>query len=194
MALRPLVPLALWLLAACGAGRTVRPGDEPGPASATPAPVEPTPAPQPEPTSVPESPAPESPSPMSATGGLEVRRIGQWAHSGIADSRRMVIQDQEAWTAFWTELGVGERPEVDFKRNVVIAVAMGQRSSGGYDIAVQGVSGAAGELTVDVVETSPAPTCATTMALTQPVDVVVALGAAGSRSWNFRERKETREC
>jgi hypothetical protein len=186
---RSLAPLVLSLLAACGAGRTVRPVDEPGPASATPAPVEPTPAPQPEPTG-----APESPSPMSATGSLEFRRIGQWAHSGIADSRRMVIQDQEAWTAFWTELGVGERPEVDFKRNVVIAVAMGQRSSGGYDIAVQGVSGAAGELTVDVIETSPAPTCATTMALTQPVDVVVALGAAGSRSWNFRERKETREC
>lgn len=186
---RLLVPLVLCLLAACGAGSTIRPAGEPAPSGGTPRPVEPTPTPAPEPSS-----APTNPSPAPAAGNLEIRRIGQWANTGIAESRRLVIRDNQAWSAFWTELGVGDRPEVDFNRNVVVAVAMGQRSSGGYDIAVQGVSGVAGELTVDVVETSPAPTCATTMALTQPVDVVVVVGGAGSRSWNFRERKETRGC
>lgn len=189
------VPLVLTLLAACGSG-TIRPADEPYPATAEPGnapPVEPVPAPQPEPTPAPE-PAPGAAAPSIASGNLEIRRIGQWSNTGIAESRKLVIQDNETWATFWSQLGVGERPQVDFSRNVVIAVAMGQRSSGGYDIAVQGVSEVAGELTVDVVETSPAPTCATTMALTQPVDVVVVLGAAGARSWNFREKQETRGC
>jgi PrcB C-terminal len=187
---RPLVLIALWLAAACGSG-TMRPADEPGP-SPEPAPsppVEPTPAPQPEPT-----PGEAPPSPAPSGGQIEMRRIGQWSNTGIAESRRLVIRDKDAWASFWSQLGVGDRPEVDFNRNVVVAVAMGQRSSGGYDIAVKGVSEVAGELTVDVVETSPEPTCATTQALTQPVDVVVVVGAAGARSWNFREERQTREC
>jgi hypothetical protein len=185
---RPLVPLVLSLVAACGSG-TMRPADEPGPSPepAPSVPVEPTPAPQPTPQAAEPSPEPRS-------GNIEVRHIGQWSNTGIAESRRLVIRDNDAWVSFWSQLGVGGRPEVDFKRNIVVAVAMGQRSSGGYDIAVQEVSEVAGELTVDVVETSPEPTCATTMALSQPVDVVVVVGGAGARSLNFREKKETRKC
>ena len=190
---RPLIFFAVFMLAACGSGTTLRPAGEPSPSGGTPRPVEPTPSPSPEPP--PPEPAAESPAqPPELSGNLEIRRIGQWSNTGIAESRRLVIRDNQTWTAFWRELNVGDQPQVDFNRNVVVAVAMGQRSSGGYDIAVQGVSGIAGELTVDVVETSPAPTCATTMALTQPVDVIVVVGGAGSRSWNFRERKETRPC
>jgi hypothetical protein len=187
---RPLVLLALSLVAACGSG-TMRPADEPGPSPepAPSVPVEPTPAPQPQPTPEEASPAPAPPS-----GNIEVRHLGQWSNTGIAESRRLVIRDNDAWASFWSQLGVGGRPEVDFKRNIVVAVAMGQRSSGGYDIAIQQVSEVAGELTVDVVETSPAPTCATTMALSQPADVVVVVGGAGARSLNFREKKETRGC
>jgi PrcB C-terminal len=191
MTTRSLLPFTVWLLVACGSG-TIRPTDEPAPRTepGNPPPVEPTPAPAPEPST-----SPTSPSPAPASGSKEIRRIGQWSNTGIAESRHLIIQDNRAWTELWSQLGVGEQaPQVDFNRNVVIAVSMGQRSSGGYDVAVQGVTEIAGELTVDVVETSPALTCATTMALTQPVDVVVVVGAAGARSWNFREKKETRGC
>jgi hypothetical protein len=124
---------------------------------------------------------------------LEVRRIGQWTHTGVREARRLIIQDANAWAAFWSELGVGEQPAVDFSRNVVIAVAAGERSSGGHEIAVTKVSQKDGSLNVEVLETVPGPNCLSASSLSQPVDVVVVQGNR-PKSWSFVERKEVRGC
>jgi hypothetical protein len=132
----------------------------------------------------------------TAYGGsstLEIRRIGQWSRTGIGESRRLVIRDANTWAEFWSELGTGDRPDVDFTKAVVVAVAAGQRPSGGYEIAIDKVSQTDGELTVQVVETTPGPNCITTSSLTQPVDVVV-VPVVAPRSWSFVERKEVRGC
>jgi hypothetical protein len=129
----------------------------------------------------------------SAAGALELRRIGQWSHTGIRETRRQIIQDANAWAEFWAELGVGERPAVDFSRDVVIAVAAGERPSGGNEIAVTKATQNNGELTAEVQETVPGPNCMTTSALTQPVDVVV-VQSFKPKSWSFVERKEVRGC
>jgi hypothetical protein len=122
-----------------------------------------------------------------------MRRIGRWAGSSIRGSRRLVIRDQGTWSQFWSELGAGVRPEVDFSRDLVIAVASGERTSGGHDIQVQSVTRAGGELRIEVLETSPGAGCITTTALTQPVDVVVVPGA-GVTGWSFIDRNLTRDC
>lgn len=152
------------------------------------------------PTTVTDSVAGAGPGAVGPTdapdgAGLPLRRIGQWSHTGIGEPRRVVLRDANAWTAFWAELGpaAGARPEIDFTRNLIIAVAAGQRRSGGYGIAVDRVSRSGGELTIETVETTPSPNCLTTQALTQPVDVVV-VPAAGVRSWSFVERKEVAGC
>jgi hypothetical protein len=104
-----------------------------------------------------------------------------------------VIRDVNALRQFWSELGVGEPPNVDFSRDVVVAVAAGQRSTGGFEIAVDRITQRDGELSVEVVERAPGPNCMTTASLTQPVDVVV-VPAADARSWSFMERKDIRAC
>jgi hypothetical protein len=124
---------------------------------------------------------------------LDIRRIGQWTRTGIGESRRLVIRDANAWAQFWSELGVGEQPSVDFNHDVVVAVAAGQRPTGGYEIAIDRVTQSDGQLTVEVVERTPGPNCMTTASLTQPVDVVV-VPAADARSLSFLERKEIRGC
>jgi hypothetical protein len=131
--------------------------------------------------------------PYGAAPSVQIRRIGQWTHTGINERRRLIIRDANAWAAFWSELGVGDQPAVDFTRDLVVAVAAGQQSSGGYEVAVDGVTQSNGELTIQVVETSPGPNCVTTSVLTQPVDVVV-LPAVNARGWSFVERKEVRGC
>jgi hypothetical protein len=136
---------------------------------------------------------PEAQADSEREGELETRRIGQWSHTGIGESRRLVIRNVNEWAEFWTELGQGERPEVNFSGNVVIAVASGQRPSGGYEIAIQRVRNVQGELIVEVVETTPGPNCMTASVLSQPVDIVV-IPQAGARSWSFVERKEVRGC
>jgi hypothetical protein len=198
-----LFPLAALL--ACGGG-TLRVAQDDG-SEGTPVALAPTPE------SGPETPpadtaakttAPESDSlPVAAQAkgyaaygggeGLELKRIGQWTRTGIGESRRLVIRDANAWAEFWSELGVGDRPDVDFTQNVVVAVAAGQRPTGGYEIAVDGVRQANGELTVEVVETAPGPNCTTTGSSTQPVDIVV-VPALAAKSWSFVDRKEVRGC
>jgi hypothetical protein len=198
-----LIPVLI--LSACG-GTTMRvaqddPAEDSGPVALAPAPdsapestATAAPAPAPVPATAPDSASTQGYAPYGNTGGdLELRRIGQWTNTGISESRRLVIRDANTWARFWAELGVGERPAIDFSQNLVVAVAAGQRSSGGYEIAVRRVSQANGDLTIEVEETAPGPNCMTTSALTQPVDVVV-LPAVGARSWSFIEHQEVRGC
>jgi hypothetical protein len=89
--------------------------------------------------------------PYASTRTIDIRRLGQWTRTGIGESRRLVIRDANAWAQFWSELGVGEQPNVDFTRDVVVAVAAGQRSTGGFEIAVDRITQTDGELSVEVV-------------------------------------------
>lgn len=196
-----LIPIAA--LVACAGGSTwrVADGDE-----ASNEPVALTPAPETE-TDARGAAAPAPAADSSAevavpsqgyaaygnTPELQVRRIGQWARSGIGEARRMVIRDANGFAQIWSELGAGDRPEVDFTQNVVVVAALGPRPTGGYEIAISRVGQADGQLNIEVVETTPGPNCVTTGAETQPVDVVVVPGAT-PRGWSFLERKEIRAC
>ena len=193
-----LIPIAV--LAGCGAGRTIRVADSDDTAS-EPVALAPTPASEPAPVAAPPSdpaaaaaaPSEQGYAPYGNNRTLDIRRIGQWTRTGIGESRRLVIRDANAWAQFWSELGVGEQPSVDFSHDVVVAVAAGQRPTGGYEIAIDRVTQSDGQLTVEVVERTPGPNCMTTASLTQPVDVVV-VPAADARSLSFLERKEIRGC
>lgn len=200
---RSLCYLALLSTAACGTGRLV-PAEGSGPSS--PAPVaapgpatEPAPAP-PLPSATPPdeaAPVPEQAAPYApydASGSLPIRRIGQWTASAISTPARKVIRDDSTYARFWGDLGEpGPRPAVDFSRDVVIAVAAGQRPSGGHAIAVERVARAGRSMTVEVLETAPGPGCWTTQQITRPVDVVV-VAAAGAPAWSFSEQTRSQEC
>jgi hypothetical protein len=190
----------LAVLAACGGG-TVRPADDPEAIAPAPSPapsppvVDPDPAPPPGPPAEPPANPPSAPDTASgqAASDLEIRRIGRWISSGIKGARQLVIRDPATWSQFWSELGAGVQPKVDFGRDLVIAVASGERSSGGHDIEVQRVTRSGGELRIEVLRTSPGANCVTTAALTQPVDVVL-VPAAGVTGWSFIDRAATRAC
>jgi hypothetical protein len=124
---------------------------------------------------------------------VEIRRIGRWVSSGIRGARRLVIRDPATWAHFWSELGAGVRPDVDFRNDLVIAVAAGERPSGGHDIEVRQVGRAGGQLRIEVLETYPSTGCMTTAALTQPVDVVM-VPAAGVTGWSFIDRRAVGTC
>jgi hypothetical protein len=191
-----LIPIAA--LAACAGGTTMRvaPKDAPGDEA-----VALAPAPEPS-DSQSSSAAPAAPAESTQAQGyapygvgrdLQMRRIGQWTRTGVREARRLVIRDANAFAQLWSELGVGERPEVDFSRDVVVAVTAGERPGGGYGIAVDRARENNGELTVGVVETTPGPNCITAASPTQPADIVV-VPSVTIRSWSFLERKEVQGC
>jgi hypothetical protein len=186
----------LTLLAACGSG-SLRPSDDPEAIAPAPSPAPSPPVVDPDPsitTSPPAEPAtrPDTAADQAASE-LEIRRVGRWISSGIRGSRRLVIKDSATWSQFWSELGAGVQPQMDFGRDLVIAVASGERSSGGHDIVVQRVARSGGELRIEVLETAPGKNCMSTAAMTQPVDVVV-VPAAGVTGWSFIDRAATRDC
>jgi hypothetical protein len=195
MTRRILSLLLLASAAGCGSGR-VAPSDAPEPSEA---PAQPTPVTAPDPAAEPDpQPAPppaSGASPYAAYGGqtLQIRRIGQWSSSGITTPTREMIRDDSAYARFWGSLRAGQRPAVDFSRDVVIAVAAGQRMTGGHSIAVERVTRTGDGLAVEVVETVPGPGCMTTQALTQPVDVVV-VAAADARTWSFSDQSRAQGC
>jgi len=132
-----LVPLAAVL--ACAGGTTMRVAQDDGggdaPVALSPTPdegsspsadtVTQTPT-APADTSMREAPKTQGYAAYGNVGALELKRIGQWTRTGIAEARRLVIRDANAWAGFWSELGVGERPAVDFSHNLVVAFSAGQ--------------------------------------------------------------------
>ena len=69
--------------------------------------------------------------------------------SGIWDSRRVVIRDNEAWLEMWKRIhspdpthgpysNLPRLPEIDFAREMLIVVALGARPTGSYGIIIDG--------------------------------------------------------
>ena len=118
-------------------------------------------------------------------------------NSGILDPLRVVIRDRDDWLETWKLISIPRfprppLPEIDFSREMLIVVAMGQRNTGGYDVIVDGVYERDKKLEVDVKSTSPGRRCGVTGALTEPVDVVRV--QKSDYPVVFRETNVTREC
>jgi PrcB C-terminal len=103
--------------------------------------------------------------------------IAQGYYSGYVEPARLVIDNDADWRAAWTKAYIGVSPTVnppaiDFSRWSVILVALGNRNTGGYSIAVTRLARTPDYLYAEVTSVSPGSHCGTTQALTQPFDIV----------------------
>jgi predicted small lipoprotein YifL len=117
--------------------------------------------------------------------------------SGFADRERMAITDQETWEQVWSEFHRSVEPapavpEIDFSERMVLLATMGTRSSGGYGISIEGVFTVDGQILIEVLESSPGPTCVTTGAITHPATAVVTDRMTEPVEWVEKTRQT--EC
>jgi hypothetical protein len=117
--------------------------------------------------------------------------------SNLREPARLVVEDETAWAEIWARaFGAGDaappRPSVDFARERVLVVALGERTSGGFSILVEGVLETSGGYVARVVSTAPGPRCAVITMMTQPVDVVRLPRAKGKVV--FEERAKVDDC
>jgi hypothetical protein len=118
-------------------------------------------------------------------------------YSGLSDPVRLVITDSGTLAQVWNRIFATTTeppavPSVDFSHERVLVAALGARSSGGYRIEFNRAALEGGEVVAEVLATSPGSRCATSQALTQPVDVVkVPLSDAPVR---FEESTATSDC
>jgi hypothetical protein len=96
-------------------------------------------------------------------------------YSGVNVPENLVIRDAAAWSALWQNIHattepVPPLPDIDFSLEMIVASALGARNSG-YNVLLTRATEGSGGVQIEVLETSPGATCATTQALTQPIDL-----------------------
>ena len=98
-------------------------------------------------------------------------------HSGLSHALFTVIDDQERWEELWRRhanrsLPKPPAPQVNWGRDMVIAVSLGPCPSAGYGIAIEGVSETAGALRVEALRTEPDPSSVQAAVITTPFHFV----------------------
>jgi len=90
------------------------------------------------------------------------------------ERRDYIIQTQQEWDELWQKTygSSSEAPYINFSSNIVIAVYMGERATGGYRIEITNIGENEEHIRVYIRETRPSPFDFVTMALTQPYHIV----------------------
>lgn len=110
----------------------------------------------------------------AAVAGLSSDFKAEWVghYCGIKKAERSVIRDENTWRALWKRMGISA-PVIDFKREMALAVFMGERRTGGYSIRILGYSIRKKRIIVKYQETAPPRGAMVTLALTQPHHIVL---------------------
>lgn len=111
---------------------------------------------------------------------VEIKILQEWkgTYSSYPNSSRLLIKTEDQWQEVWEKvhalrLPCPELPEISFEKKMAIAVFMGTRRSGGYEIMIKKITKKEKEIIVEVEEKEPPPESLRTMALAQPYHIVV---------------------
>ena len=113
----------------------------------------------------------------SSEDSIPIRSIARGGFSGIQEPKQEVITDRKIWEQFWSKHSrlmkpATALPEVDFTKEMVIAVTMGTKRTGGYAVEVVSVEAIDKKLKITVKQSSPPPGAMTIQALTAPFHFV----------------------
>jgi hypothetical protein len=93
--------------------------------------------------------------------------------SGVDRLEQVVVRSAAEWQSLWQRHAPGRpAPTVDFTRNMVLAVFLGSRPSGGYQVEITGVRSDGKGLVVEWTERRPGPGQMAAQVLTSPSHIV----------------------
>jgi hypothetical protein len=126
--------------------------------------------------------------------GSPPRTIARGAHSQVQKTERAVARTQDEWAALWKRhAGVSpqaaEVPKVDWSKETVLAVFMGERSTGGYAVQIVGARELEGKLVAEVEYVLPKPGGFVTQAFTSPFHIAAVGKSALPVAWKQVEPK-----
>ena len=106
-----------------------------------------------------------------------VRSLDKGMMSGIDTARQVSASTAPQLAALWKEHGsLRPPPSVDFSKEIVVAVFMGQRSTGGYSTEIVGYRSASPglkDVIVEYRETAPSRDAIAAQVLTSPYHIAV---------------------
>lgn len=105
--------------------------------------------------------------------------IDQGFSSGIRERKFLVIKSEAEWKTLWQThaqpaVPVKEVPRVDFDKEMVVAVFLGEKPTGGYKLEITGIDEdrGKGQLRIVLRESKPPVGSIAIQALTQPYQIV----------------------
>lgn len=119
--------------------------------------------------------------------------IKEGTNSGFTQFGKYFIAKQSAMPIIWDSIYVNYMkqdplPEIDFEKNEVYLVAMGEQNSGGYKINVESVTETKKEVVVTIVSTKPGKDCMTTSVITYPYQLFLIPKPNKSVRFNWIEK------
>jgi PrcB C-terminal len=103
--------------------------------------------------------------------GIAFEVLKQETYGGRETESHQVISNQAQLNDLYKELGWTNVPTIDFSKNNVVALFMGQKNTGGYSISVRKIS-VDGDTTTVYVKTTE-PDGMATMAITAPYSITI---------------------
>ncbi|MDC3343961.1 protease complex subunit PrcB family protein [Pseudomonadales bacterium] len=111
-------------------------------------------------------------------GAAEMVVEAKWTGwNSITERANLVIKSREEWEEIWNGVsGVylpqPETPEVDFDKNMIIAVFMGAKPNSCYSSLIAGIFKEEERIVVQVLEGHPGPSCICFSVITSPYHIV----------------------
>ncbi|MBZ0204094.1 MAG: protease complex subunit PrcB family protein [Ignavibacteria bacterium] len=131
------------------------------------------------------------------TNTVQFESIMSRGYSSIDINKEVIINSYNDYMdlmkevyAFQDQIPVA--PEVDFKKNTIIGVFLGPRTTGGYSVNVESITESSDILNVNIVETAPGKNCVTTEAITKPFELVKI--PKTDKMAVFKYKKVTNDC
>lgn len=114
----------------------------------------------------------------------EATTIAKGSQSGIRRERQFAARTPEEWERVWSEhsrnvLPPPQPPAVDWTRDMVLGVVLGDRPSGGYSVNIAKIEGTSDGLRVWAAEIRPVPGAMQAAVVTSPFHLVSVPRHAG---------------
>ncbi|KXK50798.1 MAG: hypothetical protein UZ05_CHB002001562 [Chlorobi bacterium OLB5] len=98
-------------------------------------------------------------------------------YSGVDEKREMLINNNDDYQKIMNEVyknldQMPRIPVVDFTKNSLVAVFIGERRNGGFLVNIDSILEGSKSITVNVTETTPGVNCMVTDVITKPYTIV----------------------
>ena len=132
-------------------------------------------------------------------GPVPMTRVFSDRHSGLRTPREELIVQPARWQLVWDEIMSTRSPKlpapsVDFDRDVVIVVALGETGDACKSVVIEEVSHAGDLLFVRSKETRPPASCVCPPVTVQPVDIVTVSRRTTTATFSRRSVTEGAGC
>jgi PrcB C-terminal len=127
---------------------------------------------------------------MKPTLQVPFQTIAKGSRSGVRETSQIVIRSQSEWQALWKkhvsiDSNPAPLPAIHFDKEIVAAVFLGEKKTGGYDVEIIAAEQTPGALVISYREKGPPAGAIVIQALTQPYHII-RLARDDSLTTSFR--------